>query len=352
MNKSYRKFIWIFLGWHLLFISALADWKSEVNQYLKERKFPEARNIIEINLTHLEGTEKLEALALLPYILHQTDQITEEKQAVINYFEEYGNFQPIFDFLDFSVFSPVLDFWTKWREEYPLISNLNFLVPASTQEQTIPDSLRLGFNLSADAYYKIQLSGQPLEGGWWNRGSHMIQLPLPFSFDQSINLDLDIFLKTDSITIKKRIIIEFKADLKNPQNSELLVQKQKAPPVKNIEGEVALYIGDSLIYKATKYVQTEIPLKIPIPPPNPPGTKPYLIPQKDQYQLHGVSVIDAVSAIIKAIKDWKKKPQAVTPSTYLRKPEINFTYINPERQEMKAEVTIRLQPQKAEVQTY
>ncbi|MGB9765056.1 MAG: hypothetical protein ACPLZD_06875 [Candidatus Saccharicenans sp.] len=352
MNKNLIKIVGLLLSCGFLFIQGRADWKSEVNQYLKEQKYAEARNLVEINLSKLENVERQEALALLPYLCSQNHQAKEEKQAIINYFEEYGNSLPTFEFLDFSIFGPILDYWEKWKEGYPLISNLNFLVPVSSREDTIPDTLRLGFDLSTEAYYKIQLAGQPLEGGWWSQGPHLIQLPLPFSFDQSINLDLDIFLKTDSITIKKRIVLEFKAVAKNFQNPDFLVQRQTAPPVKNLSGELALYIGDSLIYKSTKYLETKIPLKITIPPPNPPGTKPYLIPQKDQYQMHGVSIIDAVSAIAKAIKDWKKKPTEKAPSSYLRRAEINFTFINPEKQEIKTEVNIRMKPEKAEVEYY
>jgi len=89
-----------------------------------------------------------------------------------------------------------------------------------------------------------------------------------------------------------------------------------------------------MIYKASKYLQKKIPVKITIPPPTPPGTKPYLAPQKDQYQFRAISVIDAVSAIIKTVKDWRKKPPEITPATFNRQAELNFTFINPEQLDM------------------
>ncbi|MBC7361098.1 MAG: hypothetical protein H5U06_02265 [Candidatus Aminicenantes bacterium] len=352
MTKNFRIGIWILLTCLLIFPSARADWKSQINQYLKQHEYAEAQNLLKINLSKLENSDKQEALALLPYLYHRNNLPAEEKKAVIDYFEEYGQAQPLFEFLDFSVFNDVLEFWGKWREEYPLISNLNFLVPVSAQDRTIPEILRLGFDLSTEAYYKIHLEGQPLEGGLWSKGPHLVQLPLPFSFDQPFSLNLDIFMKTKSITIKKRVVLEFRVETKNLQNPDLLVQRQDAPPVKNIEGEVALYIGETLIYKATKYLQKQIPVKITIPPPNPPGTKPYLVPQKDQYPMHSVSIFDAITAITKIIQDWKKKPPEKTPATFNRKAEINFTFTHPERQEIRTDVTIRLKPQKAEVQAY
>lgn len=352
MTKHSKRGLFYFLICLVFFSFARADWKSQLNQYLKQQQYAEAQNLLQLSLPSLENAEKQEALALLPYLLHKNNLLTEEKKAIIEYFEEYGLSQPLFEFLDFSVFSEIIEFWGKWRSEYPLINNLNFLVPASASDRTIPEILRLGFDLSTEAYYKIQLQGEPLEGGLWSKGPHLVQFPLPFSFEQPFSLNLDIFLKTKSITIKKRIILEFKVETKNLQSQDILVQRQDAPPVKNIEGELALYIGDTLIYKATKYWQKQIPVKITIPPPNPPGTKPYLIPQKEQYPLHSVSILEAITAISKIIQEWKKKPPETTPATFKRMPEINFVFINPERQEIRTEVTIKLNPQKAEIQNY
>ncbi|MGB9905948.1 MAG: hypothetical protein ACPLRR_01020, partial [Candidatus Saccharicenans sp.] len=181
---------------------------------------------------------------------------------------------------------------------------------------------------------------------------HLIQLPLPLYFDQSYSLNLDVFLKTRSITVKKRIVLEFRIEKSSLSNQELLVQRQDSPPIKNVEGELAFYIGDSLIFKATKYLQKQIPVRVTIPPPNPPGTKPYMVPEKDQPYFRGVSILDAVSAIAGALKDWKKKPPARLPPSFVKKPQINFTFTNLEKQDIRTEVTIKLQPVKAEALNY
>jgi hypothetical protein len=353
MIKRFKPGLWILLAFFLAGLSpAQSDWKFQTNQYLKQGEFLAALNLLEANLSNLEMGESQEARALLPYLYHQNNLPAEEKKAIIDYFEEYGTSQPLFDFLDFRVFTEVLEFWAKWREEYPLIDGLNFLVPASAQERTIPEMIRLGFDLTAEAFYKIHLQGQPLEGGLWSKGPHLVQLPLPFSFDQPFSLNLDIFLKTKRITIKKRVVLEFKVERKGLQTPDLLVQRQDAPPVKSIEGEVALYIGDSLIYKATKYLQKQIPVKITIPPPNPPGTKPYLVPQKEQYPMHSVSILDAIAAITKIIQDWKKKPPEKAPVTFIRRAEISFSFFNPEKQDIRTDITIRLKPEKPEPQPF
>jgi hypothetical protein len=159
-------------------------------------------------------------------------------------------------------------------------------------------------------------------------------------------------LKTRSITIRKRIGLEFKVEKRNLKNKEILVQRQDSVPIKNTEGELALYIGDTLIFKSIKYLQKQIPVKITIPPPNPPGTKPYLVPQEDQYITPGVSIIDAISAIASTIKDWRKKPPEKTPPTFTKKAEINFAFTTPEKQEVQTAVAIRLRPEKAEVLPY
>ncbi|HRD02333.1 MAG TPA: hypothetical protein PLP57_06800 [Candidatus Saccharicenans sp.] len=330
----------------------LADWKTDVNQYLKENKFKEAQILLESSLPSLSEPDRQEALALLPYIHHRLGQTEKEKQAMVNYFEEYNQGEPLFEFLDFSVFNPLLEFWGRWKKEYPLITNINFLVPASAEPRSIPEMLRLGFDLSAEAYYKIQLEGQPLLGGWWSKGSHLIQLPLPFSYEEPFTLKLDVFLKTSLVTVKKRIVLDFRVRHRNLGQPQLAVQRQNTPVLKDIEGEVAIYIGNTLIYKASKYLQKKIPVKITIPSPNPPGTKPYLVPQKDQYPLHAISVIDAVSAIVKTVKDWRKKPPEIAPSIFNRQAELNFTFINPEQQEVRTEVEVRLKTEKPEILPY
>ncbi|MDI6849509.1 MAG: hypothetical protein QME69_06930 [Candidatus Saccharicenans sp.] len=351
-NNKTRFILMFMLGFFCLALFARADWKSEINEKLKNREYEPALNLLENTLAGLDETEKQDALALLPFLYFKNNLPTDEKKALIDYFEEFGDSQPILSFLDFSVFSQALEYWGRWREDFPLISNLNFLLPASAEDRTIPEVLRLGFDLSADAYYKIQLEGNPLEGGLWTKGAHLIQLPLPFYFDQSYTLNLDLYLKTRSITVRKRIVLEFGIEKRSLQNRELLVQRQEAPPIKNVEGEVAFYIGDSLIYKATKYLQRQIPVRVYIPPPNPPGTKPYLAPDKDQPYFRGVSILDAISAIAGAIKDWKKKPPERVPASFVKKPEINFAFSSLEKQEIRTEVSIRLKPVKAEPLPY
>lgn len=352
MTDQKKTVIYLIVFYLLAPSLALADWKTDINQYLKEEKWEEAQILLENSLPSLAEPDRQEALAILPYIYHRLGQTEKEKQAVVNYFEEYNLAEPLFEFLDFSVFNPWQEFWGKWERDYPLLTNLNFLVPASAEPRTIPEMLRLGFDLSADAYYKIQLEGQPLLGGWWSKGSHLIQLPLPFSYEEPFTIKLDVFLKTSLVTVRKRIVIDFNFRHRNLGQPELAVLRQNTPPLKDIEGEVALYIGDTLIYKSSKYLQKKVPVKINIPPPNPPGTKPYLVPQKDQYPMRAVSIIDAVSAIVKTVKDWRKKPPETTPAIYNRQAELNFAFINPEQQAVRTEVEVRLKAEKPEVLPY
>ncbi|MGB4704679.1 MAG: hypothetical protein WBI18_06355 [Candidatus Saccharicenans sp.] len=352
MTEKISKILLLFLLGLSLAAPLQADWKSEINDLLKQKDFISALDRLEKTFPALEQTERQEAMALLPFLYFKNNLPEEEKKALIDYFEENGDSTPLLSFLDLSVFDQVLAYWGRWRNEFPLLKNINFLVPASAEERTIPEVLRLGFQLTADAYYKIQLEGNPLEGGLWTKGEHQLALPLPFYFDQPYSLNLDIFLKTSSITIKKRIVLEFQIDKKNIMAQELLVQRQESPPIKNIEGELAFYIGETLIYRSTKYLQKQIPVKVVIPPPSPPGTKPYMRPDKDQPYFRGVSLLDAIPAIIGAIKDLRKKPPEKTPSTFLRKPELNFTFSGLEKQETRTEVTIKIREKRAEPLPY
>lgn len=331
-----------------VFLTAAPDWKNEINLKLKNGLYADALSLLESLLPGLEKAEKQEAMALRPFILNLTEKPEEEKKALIDYFEEFDGTQPVLEFLDFSIFNRLLEYWSQWQENFPLLNNLNFLVPVNSPENSIPEALRIGFDLSTRSYYKLILEDQPLEGGLWEKGPHLIELPMPYSYEKPFTLNLDIHLRTERITIKKRVVIEFNVDTQKPGGQDLLVQKQTSSAVKNLVGEVSLYIGDTLIYKATKYVPKKIPIKINIPPPNPPGTKPYLIPQKDQYPFRGVSIIDAISAISKVIQDWKKKPPASVTPTYEKKRELIFNFVDPENPAVRSKITIKLNPARAE----
>lgn len=331
-----------------VFPAAAPDWKNDINLKLKSGLYEEAMSVLDSVLPGLEKIEKQEAMVLRPFILNLLGKNEEEKKALIDYFEEFDRNQPVLEFLDFSIFSQLLEYWDKWQENFPLLNNLNFLVPVNSPENSIPEALRIGFDLSTRSYYKLILDDQPLEGGLWEKGPHLVELPMPYSYEKPFTLNLDIHLRTELITIKKRVVIEFNVDTRRPAGQDLLVQKQTSSSVKNLVGEVSLYIGDTLIYKATKYVPKKIPIKINIPPPNPPGTKPYLIPQKDQYPFRGVSIIDAISAISKVIQDWKKKPPSSVTPTYEKKTELVFNFVHPESPEVRSRITIKLKPIRAE----
>jgi len=60
----------------------------------------------------------------------------------------------------------------------------------------------------------------------------------------------------------------------------------------------------------------------------------------------------AVLTIIKTVKDWRKKPPEITPATFNRQAELNFTFINPEQLDLKTEVDIRLKTEKPEILPY
>ncbi|HEX2694471.1 MAG TPA: hypothetical protein VHP61_01855, partial [Acidobacteriota bacterium] len=73
------------------------------------------------------------------------------------------------------------------------------------------------------------------------------------------------------------------------------------------------------------------PLKIPIPGPSPWGTKPFIVPRKDAPQFNQVSILDAVSLALQAVKDIGKKRKAasVSPPTYRKTQALGFAFTRP-----------------------
>jgi len=104
---------------------ALADWKTDINQYLKEERWVEAQILLENSLSSLAEPDRQEALAILPYIYHRLGQTEKEKQAIVNYFEQYNLAEPLFEFLDFSVFNPC---WSSGEDGKKTILSLPMLI--------------------------------------------------------------------------------------------------------------------------------------------------------------------------------------------------------------------------------
>ncbi len=298
------------------FPSAAADWKQDILAYLGTAKdYAGALGYLQAAYPALDDTEKQTARAFLAYLSGKTGGRDEERRWIVSYFEVYRDIDPQFDFLDWENRRDFVDYWGRWKTEYPLVTDLNLLEAIGASAGTQPAELRIGVDLANPAYYKISDESGTLEGGLWQAGFHILSIPADGLFDRSGERALILDLKVGDLVLRKRIGVD--VDVQIPVGAAAAAPASPAPRTRDITGEISLYIGDKLITTTRKTISKSPPLTFPIPGPSAPNTKPYLAPRRNDPMLNSTSILDAVSLAYQTIRDLlKKKPPTPSPPTY------------------------------------
>lgn len=322
----------------LLAAAALtADWRSDLRACLDppRRDFAAARALLRDIRDGLEPADKQVAEGFLAFLAQRTGDVQDELERIVAYFETYGDADPAFDFLDDALGREFMIFWGTWKTSYPLASGFVLLERTGDDDPSPPARLEVGLDLMNDAYYRVSGNGVTLAGGLWQGGFHILRLPFTGGYDRTGEIAFDLDLRITGLVVRKRITVKVDVETSSPAFQLPAVAPaagRPAPPVpRAVEGEVSLYVGDRLILSSKKLSSKPAPLKIPIPGPSPWGTKPFIVPRKDAPQFNQFSIIDAVSEVLKAIKDIGKKRKAasVSPPSYRKTQAIGFTFTRP-----------------------
>ncbi len=315
-----------------------ADWKADLRALLDppRRDLAAARAYLRESFDGLDPADKPTAAEFLAFLARKAGDPRDELERVVACFETYGDADPSFDFMDDALAREFMLFWGSWKSTYPLASDLVLLERTGDESSSPPARLEVGLDLLNTAYYRLSGAGGTLAGGLWQGGFHILRLPFSGGYDRTGNIVFDLDLKVGSTVIRKRITVSV-----DVQSSPVFTlppvvpapasARPAPPPPRSVDGEVSLYVGDKLILTSKKLSSKPSPLKIPIPGPSPWGTKPYMAPRKDSPQLNQVSILDAVSLAIQAIKDIGKKRKAasVSPPSYRKVPALGFDFTRP-----------------------
>lgn len=324
---------------------AVGDWKQDILAYLgTPRDYAGALGYLQTAFPSLDDTEKQTARAFLAYLSGKTGGRDEERRWIVSYFEVYRDIDPQFDFLDWENRRDFVDYWGRWKTEYPLVTDLNLLEALGANAGAPPAELRIGVDLANPAYYKISDEEGTLEGGLWQSGFHILSIPSAGLFDRSGERTLILDLKVGDLVLRKRLGIG--VDLQRPLGAAADVPAAPAPRTRDITGEISLYIGDKLITTTRKTIAKTPPLTVRIPGPSSPTTKPYMAPRENEPMLNSASIVDAVGLAYKTIRDLlKKKPPAPSPPTYQKVKRMAFAF----GEGVRAEVALK--PGEAELLT-
>jgi hypothetical protein len=311
-----------------------SNWRATLLSHLGPNPdFPAARSFLERETPTIPEEDRQTALAILAFLCRKTSDIETERVLVTRYFETYFDNHPDFGFLDDWTRRDFLAFWGPWTTRYPLVTGMSFLEYRNSEEMGLPATIRIGMDLLNGALYKISDSRQVLEGGQWTKGFHILDLPVSGLFEETGSHEFSLILKAGDLVLRKPIRIEIEVRTEKPSSPTAYGTAAPASssdrPQKVPEGEIALYVGGELILTSKKTApRSPKPLKIPIPGPSMPGTKPYLLPPREDPMSRGVSILDALSLAYKAIKDLTaKKPPKPSPPSYTKTTSMAFPFL-------------------------
>jgi len=316
--------------------AAAADWKSEFLSLLSPRPdYAKAREYLTGKAGGLDGADRQVAEALLPYLAGKAGAAAEERDLIAAYFDKYGDADPEFGFLDETTLRDFITFWARWKKAFPLVTDVNFLVRNGAAAAGLPAGLEVGLELMCDAYYKISLGPYALEGGFWNRGFHIMTLPAAGLFERSGTYEFDLDLRAGDLVVRKpiRIAVDLTPVAVLRPAAPVLppvaaaAANRTPPPVTNLEGELSLYVDGKLVMTTRKIAVKPKPLGFKLPGPSMPGQKPYLPPPRTDPMANSISILDAISATYKALKDLvSKKPVPPSPPVYAKAGSLSLTF--------------------------
>ncbi len=304
-----------------------ADWKRDILTYLGSPKdYPAALGYLQAAYPGLEDTEKQTARAFLAYLSDKTGGRDEERRWIVAYFEVYRDIDPQFDFLDWESRRDFVDYWGRWKTSYPLVTDLNFLEALGPHAGAAPAEIRIGVELANPAYYKVADESGTLEGGLWQAGFHILTFPAGGVFDRSGARSFTLDLKAGDLVLRKRIDVDI--EVQTPIGAPAAATAAApAPRLRDITGEISLYIGDKLITTSRKTIAKSATLTFPLPGPSAPNTKPYLAPRENDPMLNSASILDAVGLAYQTIRDLlKKKPPTPSPPTYQKVKRMSLAF--------------------------
>ncbi|MFQ6070619.1 MAG: hypothetical protein ACE5LC_08870 [Candidatus Aminicenantales bacterium] len=338
MNKKTLAFFIITLS---LAGTLNADWRSEIATYLSEKKdYKAAIEYLLGKYESLEGEDRAAAYSLLSFLFNKTEKKEREYKWLGRFFETYRGYVPDFQSFDSSTNAEISAYLRNWQGKYPLVTDIGFIYREDTSSSAPPSELVIGVTVANSTYYKLADKESTLKAGQFRRGFNSFRIEAENLFKKESDQLYSLDLKVADLIVRKEIEIDIEL--------EKIKELKPAGKTRSREYRVFIYSGKELLASSRKKSPSSIPLDIKLPPQKgifdplgPVDPKGKMDPSKslDPFESSG-SILGAISAIYKLIKDLTKGPQEEPlPPVELVK-QISVTYIktNPDgvEEEVKA----------------
>ncbi len=307
-----------------------ADLKSDISGYLSDRK--DYQGAVEYLLEQVEETQKgFDPIlcGLLAYSFYKLENKTKAYEWLSNYLEHYRGEEFIFDFLDEATYLDLLVFIGRWKQKYPLVTELALINKDAYQGPNPPDKLIIGISIENDAYFKFSGKEGTIKGGLFKRGFNSFSIAADMLFERPGSHTYVLDLKTEDLVLRKEVEIDIRMDSFEFKQEALEVEKKPSRVVQQPEYKISMYVGDELIASSKKLPPFTLPINIDLPP-WPKDPSPFGPIYRDQYAINTFSIADAVGAIYKMLKDLRggKKEKGISTSTPLQKQmQITATFL-------------------------
>lgn len=287
-----------------------ADLRKDIAGYFKGQR--DYRGAAEYLLNTVEETQRSYdpiLCGLLAYSFHKLDDKSREYEWLTKYLEHYRGEEFIFDFLDEATYQDLLIFIGRWKQKFPLVTDLALINRDAYQGPQPPAKFIIGIEIENDAYFKFSDEEETIEGGLFKRGFNSISIAAGTLFDRSGSHTYYLDLKTEDLVLRKEIEIDVRMDLSEMTQEEAEGKKAPARIIKQPEYKISMYVGDELIASSKKLPPFTLPVEFDLPPwPKDPSM--YGPIYRDQYAINAFSIPQAIGALYDLLKNLKKGNKA------------------------------------------
>jgi len=307
----------------LILLSVVAlrgQWMEGLSTFFGPQKdYAGAVDYLLSQLDQIDESTKSIAYELLAYCYSKLNDRTNERKWIISYFDAYSGSDPILGFLDESSYADLSTYITFWKIKFPQVTDIAIVGNRLQSGSAPPSRLPLVVDITRDAYYRLISTEGVANGGLFRPGPNSLNIDATRLFDETGTHLYFLDLKSGDLIVRKEINLDIQVE--KPISAPV---KQPEQAIPDREYKLSMYVGGRLIVASKKLPN--------IPPPKidfPKGAVYFPKFPRDQkdFNLNTFSVIDAVAALYKAIKDLTKGKEEKVPEFKYQKQqqtEISF----------------------------
>jgi len=283
-----------------------AQWKDDVAGIFRgTRDFQSIVNLVLPQLDKMDAADKPDASGLLAFCFNKLNDKTNEIKWIAEYFETYRAGDSGYAFIDLVGQAEVIAFLSRWKGRYPFVPEIALIAGVGGNPIIIQGILPLGFDLTADAYYKFSEGSTVLKAGLFKSGANILSLDANDLFLKPGRHTYFLELKAGELVLKKELDLDI--EVSSPWT------EPKAPSLKRkpVSYRLSMYVGGELVMASQK-MENAVPLKLDVKPnQNPWGYKPdYYVTRNNPGTNNYFSISTAIEVLYQLFKALLKKKDA------------------------------------------